>query len=118
MTRPAIAESTRLDRMFLALADPTRRAIIDRLIREPCSVSALAEPLRLSLPAMGHHLRTLEQGGLIRSAKVGRVRTVSINPRAVAEVERWVTSRRRNLERRLDRLQAFLATRRSKEGTR
>lgn len=96
----------------MALADPTRRAIIDRLIREPCSVSALAEPMGLSLPAMGHHLRALEQGGLIQSEKAGRVRTVTLNPHAVIEVERWVTRRRRNLERRLDRLETFLAKRR------
>lgn len=118
MTATATAESARLDRAFLALADPTRRAVLDRLIRAPCSVSALAEPMGLSLPAMGYHLRSLEHGGLIRSAKVGRVRTITINAKAVGEVERWVASRRRNLERRVDRLQAFLATRRTRGETR
>jgi DNA-binding transcriptional ArsR family regulator len=117
MTRPGVAEAERLDRAFQALADPTRRAIIDRLIRRPCSVSALAEPMGLSLPALGHHLRALEQGGLIRTAKVGRVRTITINARALADVERWVASRRRNLERRIDRLQHYLASRKTGEGS-
>ena len=111
MRSTSVSESTTLDRAFLALADPTRRAIIDRLVREPSSVSALAEPLGLSLPAVGHHLRALERGGLIRSAKMGRVRTVSMNAKAVAAVERWVATRRRNLEQRADRLQGFLAAR-------
>ena len=64
---------------------------------------------------LGHHLRALERGGLIRSAKKGRVRSVSVNAKAVADVERWIASRRRNLERRLDRLQHFLATRKTGE---
>ena len=115
MAPAPVAESERLDRVFHALADPTRRAIVDRLIRRPCSVSALAEPMGLSLQALGHHLRALERGGLIRSAKKGRVRSVSVDARAVADVERWIASRRRNLERRLDRLEHFLATRNTGE---
>jgi DNA-binding transcriptional ArsR family regulator len=110
MAPQRVAGSERLDRAFHALADPTRRAIVDRLIRRSCSVSALAEPMGVSLQALGHHLRALERGGLIRSVKKGRVRSVSVNAKAVADVERWITSRRRNLERRLDRLQYFLAT--------
>jgi DNA-binding transcriptional ArsR family regulator len=115
MARSTLADTERLDRAFRALADPTRRAIVDRLIRRPCSVSALAEPMDLSLQALGHHLRALERGGLIQSAKTGRVRNVSVNASAVVDVERWIASRRRNLERRLDRLQHFLATRKTGE---
>ena len=111
MNPSEVSQSERLDRAFLALADPTRRAIIDRLIRQPTAVSALAAPLGLSLPAIGHHLQTLERGGLIRSSKAGRVRTVSLNPKAVSNVERWIAVRRRHLERRLDLLQAFLDAR-------
>ena len=111
MTERQTAGSTSLDQVFLALADPTRRAIIDQLVRRPTSVSALAEPLGLSLPAIGHHLQTLQRARLVHSAKVGRVRTVSINARTVAAVERWIASRRRHLERRADRLQAFLTAR-------
>jgi DNA-binding transcriptional ArsR family regulator len=113
-----VAESEQLDRAFMALADPTRRAILDQLIRRPSSVSALAEPMGLSLPAIGHHLQSLERSGLIRSAKSGRVRTISINATAMANVERWIASRRRHLERRLDRLQAFLAAGAEKRGHR
>lgn len=113
MTRSPTGEAERLDRAFHALADPTRRAIVDRLIRRPSSVSALAEPMGLSLQAVGHHLRALERGGLIRSAKIGRVRSVSLNAKAVAAVEQWLAARRLNLERRVDRLEAFLATRKT-----
>lgn len=118
MTESPTTGSNSLDLAFLALADPTRRAIIDRLVQHPASVSALAEPLGLSLPAIGHHLQALQRGGLIHSTKAGRVRTVSINAKAVANVERWIASRRRQLERRADRLQTFLATRREREGHR
>jgi DNA-binding transcriptional ArsR family regulator len=111
MRQTSTEGTKRLDRAFHALADPTRRAIVDRLIRHPRSVSALAEPMGLSLQALGHHLRALERGGLIRSAKIGRVRSVSINAKTVAAVEHWLTARRLNLERRVDRLETFLATR-------
>ena len=105
MTRSPTGATERLDRAFHALADPTRRAIVDRLIRRPTSVSALAEPMGLSLQAVGHHLRALERGGLIQSSKVGRVRSVSINAKAVAAVEQWLAARRLNLARRVNRLE-------------
>src|SRR5688572_28532625 len=113
MTPTTRTETERLDRAFHAVADPTRRAIVDRLIRQPSSVSALAEPMGVSLQALGHHLRALERGGLIRSTKIGRVRSVTINAKAVAGVERWLAARRLNLERRVDRLETFLATRKA-----
>jgi DNA-binding transcriptional ArsR family regulator len=93
-----------VDRVFHALADPSRREIIERLSRGPASVSELAEPLPMSLPAVVQHLRVLEDSGLVRSRKVGRVRTCRIEPRALRPVERWINARRSSWERRLDRL--------------
>ena len=97
-----------LDRAFQALADPARRGILEQLSRRPCTVSELAQPLGLSLPAVGHHLRMLEGGGLIRSEKQGRVRTCHIEPQPVLEIERWIPARRNDWERRLNRLGAWL----------
>jgi DNA-binding transcriptional ArsR family regulator len=97
-----------LDRLFQALADPTRRAIVERLSRGPSSVSALAEPLAMSLPAVMQHLQVLETSGLVRSEKQGRVRTCRIDAAALATVEKWVVARRGTWERRLDRLGELL----------
>ena len=97
-----------LDRLFSALADPTRRAIVERLSRQPASVKDLAAPLDMSLPAVMQHLQVLEASGLIRSEKVGRVRTCRVETSALATVEKWVAARRATWERRLDRLGAFL----------
>jgi DNA-binding transcriptional ArsR family regulator len=107
--RAAAQPSDRLDRLFGALADPTRRAIVERLTEQPISVSALAAPLAMSLPAVLQHLQVLEASGLVRSEKVGRVRTCRVDAAALATVERWVTARRSTWERRLDRLGDFLA---------
>ena len=98
-----------LDPVFQALADPTRRMIVDRLTRGPASVSTLAAPLAMSLPAVLQHLRVLETSGLVRSEKVGRVRTCRIEPSALQTAERWITERRTTWERRLDRLGDYLA---------
>lgn len=98
-----------LDLMFHALADPARRAMVERLSRGPASVSDLARPLPMSLSAVGQHLRLLEESGLVRSEKVGRVRTCRIEPAALSLAERWINERRTAWERRLDRLGAFLA---------
>jgi DNA-binding transcriptional ArsR family regulator len=100
-------EST--DRVFHALADPTRRVIVERLSRGPASVSDLARPLPMSLPAVVQHLQVLETSGLVRSEKVGRVRTCQIEPAALRPVEQWISARRANWERRLDRLGDYLA---------
>jgi DNA-binding transcriptional ArsR family regulator len=102
------ARTHALDRLFQALADPTRRAIVERLSRGPSSVSALAEPLAMSLPAVMQHLQVLETSGLVRSEKQGRVRTCRIEAAALATVEKWVVARRGAWERRLDRLGDFL----------
>lgn len=97
-----------LDRTFQALGDPTRRAIVERLADGPASVSELAAPLPMSLPAVMLHLKVLEESGLVISEKKGRVRTCRIEPKMLSEAERWVGERRRMWERNLDRLGAFL----------
>jgi DNA-binding transcriptional ArsR family regulator len=101
---------TPLDRAFQALADPTRRAMVERLSRGPASVSELARPLVMSLPAVMQHLAVLETSGLVLSEKAGRVRTCRINPVALAEAEQWIAERRMEWERRLDRLGEYLKT--------
>ena len=101
---------TPLDRAFQALADPTRRAMVERLTQGPATVSELKAPLTMSLPAVMQHLAVLETSGLVLSQKSGRVRTCRINPGALAEAERWITERRLEWERRLDRLGEYLKT--------
>lgn len=98
-----------LDLMFQALSDPTRRAMIDRLSRGPASVSELAKPFDMSLPAVVQHLAALENSGLVSSQKVGRVRTVQIQPEALSQAEQWLSDRRTLWVKRLDRLGDFLA---------
>jgi DNA-binding transcriptional ArsR family regulator len=98
-----------LDRLFQALADPTRRGMVERLSRGPASVGELAQPLAMSLPAVMQHLQVLEASGLIRSEKVGRVRTCRIESAALRTAERWIAERRTSWERRLDRLGDYLA---------
>ena len=97
-----------LDRTFQALGDPTRRAIVDRLTAGPASVSALAAPLPMSLPAVMLHLKVLQESGLVISEKQGRVRTCRIDPMKLSLAERWVSERRQMWEQNLDRLGAFL----------
>ena len=95
--------------MFQALADPARRGMVEQLTRGPASVSELAEPLAMSLSAVVQHLAVLEASGLVRTAKVGRVRTCQIEPKALRTAEQWIADRRTLWERRLDRLGAYLA---------
>jgi DNA-binding transcriptional ArsR family regulator len=95
--------------LFQALADPTRRVMVERLSRGPASVSTLAQPFAMSLPAVLQHLQVLEASGLVRSEKVGRVRTFRIESAALRTAERWIAARRTRWERRLDRLGAYLA---------
>jgi DNA-binding transcriptional ArsR family regulator len=102
-------QALRLDPLFQALADPTRRMIVDRLSRGPASVSTLAAPLAMTLPAVMQHLQVLEASGLVRSEKVGRVRTCRIEALALQTAERWIAERRATWERRLDRLGDYLA---------
>jgi DNA-binding transcriptional ArsR family regulator len=98
-----------LDRMFHALADPTRRDMVERLSRGPASVSELARPLAMSLPAVVQHLQVLQASGLVRSEKIGRVRTCRLEPKALRTAEHWISARRTQWERRLDRLGDYLA---------
>jgi DNA-binding transcriptional ArsR family regulator len=97
-----------LDLMFQALADPTRRHMVERLSRGPASVSELAAPFDMSLPAVVQHLKVLEHSGLVKTEKVGRVRTCTIDTGALSLAEKWINDRRIGWEKRLDRLGAFL----------
>jgi DNA-binding transcriptional ArsR family regulator len=103
--------SATLDGVFHALADPTRRGMVERLGRGPASVGQLAAPLAISLPSVLQHLQVLEASGLVRTAKVGRVRTCRLEPAALRSAERWIAARRTTWERRLDRLGEVLADR-------
>ena len=98
-----------LDRAFHALADPSRRLIVERLARGPASVSELAQPLAMSLPAVMQHLQVLEACLLVASEKAGRVRTCRIEPEMLRRVEQWVARQRTTWERRLDQLGDYLA---------
>lgn len=93
-----------LDLTFQALADPTRRAMVERLSRGQASVSELAQPYAMSLPAIVQHLAMLESSGLVRSEKIGRVRTFRMVPAGLSLAEQWFNQRRTQWEQRLDRL--------------
>jgi DNA-binding transcriptional ArsR family regulator len=108
-------QSGSLDQVFQALADPTRRAMVERLVRGPASVSELSRPLTMSLPAVLQHLQVLEACGLVRSEKAGRVRTCHIEPAGLRAAEAWIASQRTVWESRLDRLGEYLAGRGTSE---
>jgi len=99
----------RLDRMFHALADASRRGMVDRLSEGPASVSELARPLAMALPSVVKHLAVLEAGGIVLSAKAGRVRTYRIAPGALSTVESWVSQRKAQWNSHLDRLEQYLS---------
>jgi DNA-binding transcriptional ArsR family regulator len=103
-------QSIDLDRLFHALADPARRAMVERLSRGPAPVSELARPLPMSLPAAMQHLGVLEAAGLVRSEKTGRVRTCCIEPQVLSQAETWINARRTEWDHRLDRLGEYLKT--------
>jgi DNA-binding transcriptional ArsR family regulator len=103
-------QSAQLDGVFRALGDPTRRAVLRRLARGPAPVSELAAPFAMALPSFLQHLRVLEGSGLVRSTKAGRVRTYRIAPRPLQVAEGWLVSQRARWERRLDQLDAYLAS--------
>jgi DNA-binding transcriptional ArsR family regulator len=103
-------QSGELDRLFHALSDPARRAMVERLSRGPARVTELARPLPMSLPAAMQHLGVLEAAGLVRSEKIGRVRTCAIEPKALGDAEQWINARRAEWEHRLDRLGDYLNT--------
>ncbi|GAA1212723.1 ArsR/SmtB family transcription factor [Prauserella alba] len=97
-----------LDEVFHALADETRRVIVERLVRGPAAVSSLAEPLAMSLPAVMQHLQVLEKAGVIRTEKVGRVRTCQIEPDMLRMAEHWLGRQRTHWEQQLDQLDEYL----------
>jgi DNA-binding transcriptional ArsR family regulator len=97
-----------LDRMFHALADPSRRAVLERLAEGPASVGELAKPLPMALPSLLQHLRLLEECGLIRTEKMGRVRTCRLEPHAMDAAGEWIARQRAVWEARFDRLDAYL----------
>jgi DNA-binding transcriptional ArsR family regulator len=103
------SKKANIDRIFHALGDPTRRAIVEKLSAGPVSVSRLAKPLDITLAAVVQHLQVLEKSGLIHTEKVGRVRTCRIEPAGLSAAERWIGERRSLWERRLNRLGNLLA---------
>jgi DNA-binding transcriptional ArsR family regulator len=103
------AELLNIERIFHALGDPTRRAMVERISRGPVSVSRLAEPLDMTLAAVVQHLQVLEESGLVKTEKTGRVRTCSINTAGLAALEKWVAERRSVWDKRLDRLGNLLS---------
>ena len=109
MLKHMVNQVADMDRVFHALADPGRRLMLERLTHGPASVSELGRPLAMSLAAVLQHVQVLETSGLVRSRKIGRTRTCSINLAALQSAESWITERRHRCERRLDRLGDYLA---------
>ena len=105
-----VTASPQLNRVFQALADPTRRAVLERLGRGPAAMSDLHRPFSMALPSFSQHLDVLETCGLVRSNKTGRVRTYRLVPKPLEQVEHWMTRQRSIWERRLDQLDAYLTT--------
>ena len=99
---------TQLNHIFQALADPTRRTVLERLSNGPASTLELAQPFKMALPSFVQHLDVLQKCGLVRSRKLGRVRTYQLAPRPLKDAEHWMAARRRVWERRLDQLDDYL----------
>lgn len=99
----------RLDSIFLALADPTRRAVLRRLSRSPASISELAKPFDMALPSFMKHIRLLEDSGWIRTRKEGRVRTCAIEKKAFTAANGWLSAQRALWDERTDRLEQFVS---------
>ena len=97
-----------VDGIFRALADPTRRRVVERLNRSPASVGELAEPFEMALPSFVEHLKVLEGCGLVRSQKTGRIRTYSLSPEPLKLAENWLAEQRALWERRLDQFDAYV----------
>jgi DNA-binding transcriptional ArsR family regulator len=107
--RTVSRQSAFVERVFHALGDPTRRAIVEKLSEGPVSVSNLAKPLNITLAAVVQHLQVLERSGLVHTTKVGRIRTCQIEPKGLSVAEQWINDRRAVWGRRLDRLGDLLA---------
>lgn len=108
-------QTVQLDRVFQALADPTRRAVLERLSGGPAPTLELARPFEMALPSFTQHLNVLEKCGLVKSTKNGRVRTYELAPKTLKEAEDWMTDRRKLWETRLDQLDAYLLTMKENE---
>jgi DNA-binding transcriptional ArsR family regulator len=104
------ARNHQINHVFQALADPTRRAVVERLARGPASTTELARPFHMALPSFTQHLRMLEQFGLVKSRKSGRVRTYVLAPKPLRAAESWMAGQRKLWECRLDQLDAYLHT--------
>lgn len=109
-----VATAPAIDGVFRALADPTRRQVIARLAAGPASVTALAAPFAMALPSFTQHLRVLEDCGVVRSRKAGRVRTVELVPQRLRAAETWLADQRALWDRRLDQLDRFLSQHKDK----
>ena len=107
--------SQRLDDIFQALADPTRRAVLGRLAKGPTSISALAEPFDMALPSFMKHIHQLEESGWITTKKVGRIRTCSIQKKALSAADAFLATQRSFWEARADRLEQFVTARPRKD---
>ncbi len=105
-----------LDRVFYALSDPSRRAIVEHLSKKAASVTELAEPFSMSMAAVVQHVQILEECGLIRTQKVGRVRTCRLETMPFEKMENWLVERKKFWNRNLDRLGEFLASQDLKKG--
>ena len=103
-------QNTRLSQVFQALADPTRRAVLERLSRGPAATLELAAPFDMALPSFTQHLGVLERFGMVKSKKSGRVRTYQLAPERLLAAEQWIADRRQLWERRLQQLDAYLLT--------
>jgi DNA-binding transcriptional ArsR family regulator len=110
MVRKMPRHSVKLDRVFHALADPTRRAVLQRLSGGSASTLDLARPFEMALPSFTQHMSLLEKVGLVKSTKAGRVRTYELVPKRLQDAEDWIFDRRKLWERRLDQLDAYVAT--------
>ncbi len=109
-------QSVELNRVFQALADPTRRAVLKRLSGGPAPVSELAQPFKMALPSFLQHLDVLQNCGLVRSQKSGRVRTYQLAPRPLKVAEHWMATQRANWERRLDQPDTYLGDLKERKG--
>jgi DNA-binding transcriptional ArsR family regulator len=105
-----VASAATLDRTFRALADPTRRAVIARLTQSPASVSELAAAFDMALPSFMQHLQVLETSSVVRSKKLGRIRTYQLVPKRLQVAEDWLSGQRDIWERRLDQFDAYTRT--------
>lgn len=107
-TRRVTDRTDDVDEVFKALADSTRRKVIERLVSGPASTSELAEPFAMALPSFTQHLAVLERAGLVASDKQGRIRTYRLAPTGLDAAEGWLAGQRRTWQQRLDQLDQFL----------